>query len=36
MTLSAIAWGIATLAAAQTEYKLIKSVDLPGDKAGHG
>jgi DNA-binding beta-propeller fold protein YncE len=32
----AIACGMAIPAAAQTEYKLVKTIDLPGDKGGHG
>lgn len=28
--------GVALSAAAQSEYKLVKTIDLPGDKGGHG
>jgi hypothetical protein len=31
-----IACGIAMSAVAQIEYKLVKTIDLPGDKGGHG
>lgn len=36
LSVFAIACGIAMSAAAQTEYKLVKTIDLPGDKGGHG
>jgi hypothetical protein len=36
LSLIGIACCLALPAAAQSEYKLVKTIDLPGDKGGHG